>query len=224
MSPINPLVVLLLAMAVPALGHADAIQAVYDFEDVAPETGTPFSVTNNGITATFTTEPFFTSSGTPFFLPFFVAGPVEPGSKLQGSHLRDNDFARQSLDITFSQALSELTMDFRLRAQDNMSSLTLNAYVGGVSGTPTGGSSALGTVAPQISPWAEGTLSFDGFFDAVRLTSNAPDFAVDSIQVTSAVPEATSLLLLGVGLGMLGLWRRRSRKFDPKAMGYGRLP
>lgn len=186
-----------LTLFLAGVGQAKA-DSIFDFEDVPPGTTTPFSETNGGITATFSSsaDPGGFETVTTFFAPP-IAGNVllDPGP---------SDASSIPLDLSFSQPLSSVSLDF---ATDGSGPFLLSAYSGS---TPVGSASVTGSV-PIGYGNPQGTISFgSATFDNIVLTSpDTPYFAVDNIDVTSAVPEPSTLALLGVvAVGLIGwAWR-----------------
>jgi hypothetical protein len=145
-------------------------------------TATPFFVTNNGITASFSSpaDPGgFETAPTSFsFGPEVVLDPGPAGASFI------------ALDIFFSAPISLISMDF---ATEGVGPLNLVALLGFGA---VGAASATGTIPPGgVSP--EGIISFSGvIFDGVRLNSIAdPNFAIGNISVTPT-PEPGSWVLL----------------------------
>jgi hypothetical protein len=146
-------------------------------------TATPFSVTNNGITASFSSlagDPggFVTAPSSFSFGPEAVLDPGPAGASFI------------ALDIFFSTQLSSISMNF---ATPGFAPFNLVALLGLGA---VGATSAVGTLPPGgVSP--EGIISFSGAtFDGVRLNSIAdPNFAIGNISVT-ATPEPGSWVLL----------------------------
>jgi hypothetical protein len=179
------------------LGQASA-DALYNFEDVALNTSTPFADTESGITAHFSSTP---AGGFTITTSFWV-------SPISGHVLYDPGPSGASsipLDVTFSSPLTSVTLDF---ATDGASPFTLNTYSGGIGGTFIGSSTVTGVV-PVGGSFPQGVISFSSVtpFDSIIFSaSSAPYFAVDNIDV-QPVPSA----LAGLG-GLSVLLFRRERK------------
>ncbi len=191
-----------LTLLLVGLAKADV---VYDFEDVAVGTSTPFSDTKGGITASFysTADPGGFGITTSFWAPP-ISGNVlyDPGPSFASGI---------PLDVSFSEALSSVSVDF---ATDGVGPFELSAYSGG---TFVGTTSLVGTV-PLGYYYPQGTIGFGGAtFDSIVLESpNTPYFAVDNIDVTAAsstVPEPSRFIaLLGLSaIGLVGCVLRRRR-------------
>lgn len=182
-------------------GQASA-DALYNFEDVALNTSTPFSETESGITAHFSSTP---SGGFTITTSFWV-------SPISGHVLYDPGPSGASsipLDVNFSSPLTSVTLDF---ATDGASPFTLNTYSGGIGGTFIGSSTVTGSI-PVGGSFPQGVISFSSVtpFDSIIFSaSSVPYFAVDNIDVL-AVPEPAMLTLAGLG-GLSLLLFRRQRK------------
>jgi hypothetical protein len=167
---------------------------------VPPGTNTTFSETNNGLTATFSSpaDPGgFVITGS-----FFSFGPqilVDPGSA---------NASNIPLDIAFSAPQSSISLNFGL--DGNPGPFQLDAYL---NGSLVGSVTEIGVI-PDGYVFPEGIISFSGTdFDSVVLTSSTtPYFAIANVD-TAAVPEPSSLMLLGTALaGVSGALRRKLAK------------
>ena len=162
-------------------------------------TATTFSDTVNGVTATFSSpaDPGAFATTTTFFsFPGWqiLSGPGPAG--VSGA----------SLDISFSSPQPGVYMNFGLAGQSGP--FVLTAYLGG---TPVGSTTVYGSTPAGFGN-AEGAIGFIGTFDSLVLASpTTPYFAVANI--TTPVPEPSSLILLGSALaGFGGMVRRKSAK------------
>ncbi len=188
-------------------GHsARAGLATFNFSSLPVGDSTPFSLTDNGVTASFSSpgDP----GGFQIASSFFVT--------ISGNVLYTPGTAGQTgipLNIDFSQSVNSISLQFALDTGDPTTTLNLSATLGGSS---AGGTSATGTV-PLTGSYSEGVLNFSGLFNSVDLSTVAPNFAIGQIEVnygTAAVPEPSSLLMSSVlGVALLGgaLLRRRIR-------------
>lgn len=185
-----------------------ALQAqTFDFEGAETPIGwtTPFSVTRDGLTASFSSTNNAAPSVYVVSNSFF--------STLTGRVLLDADGVNTTaLQVLFDRPLTTAAMKFALNATDTPASFTLMAYLGA---TLVGQVSASGTIPPQFG-FPEGQIAFTdaGGFDRIVLSSTATDFAIDDVTVRQAqvVPEPATVALLGAGvvaLGVGGAWRRR---------------
>jgi hypothetical protein len=181
------------------LGGAATLHAqTFDFEAAALNTPTPFSQSNGGVTATFTSPDGANlfSVTTTFF------------STLTGHVLLDQNGTPDRLAIGFNQSLSTISMSF---ATNGAGPLTLAAFFGA---NPVGSVTLAGAVPPGFTV-PEGIITFTGGpFDNVLLSSTALDFAIDNITVrtVSAVPEPAAVALVATGLlGLVPVLRRRAR-------------
>jgi hypothetical protein len=184
-----------LTMAIPA--YSSTI-ATFNFDSDPIGEPTPFSDTNHGLTATF-------------------SSPADPGgfavnpsffTTLTGNVLLDPGPSGASgipLDIAFSANATSVSMLF---ATDGSGTFFLNAYE---NGTLVGSASAVGVLEPSGFP--EGTITFNGAtFNSIALTSLSTLYlAIDDVSVaTGVVPEPSCLVLMVIGfLGLCSmLWRR----------------
>lgn len=188
-------VLALFAVSSPAL-RADA---TFNFETNTVGTTTPFTDTNNGVSAT------FSSSSDPG--GFLVIG-VSTFDTLTGKVLIDNPSTNRTLAIQFSSLQSAISLDFATDSPGGVL-FDLDAFDGG---TQVGSVTAIGSI-PLGFTFPEGIISFSGAeFDSVVLSApTAPAFAIDNVTVTG-VPEPTSLPVSVLALGVLALvWRRPVR-------------
>lgn len=196
-------IVFSLALATPSALLADS--AAYTFESVPTGTLTPFSDTNNGITATFTSDngdpgAFGVTDSTIFgFVTLSGNILMSPGDFLDQN-------TNEPLNIAFSKDLYNLYLNFALVGSPS-DTLTVTAFENATSvGSVTVAASGPANLFP------EGFLGFNGvLFNSVTLTADAstPYFAVDNLAV-STTPEPGTLSLLGTGLlGLAGFSLRR---------------
>lgn len=174
--------------------------------DVGTGQGTPFSDTNNGITATFSSnDDAMFSSG---FATASTTGDVSWGPEM----LIAEDVGA-TLTIGFSQTLDSISMDFGTLTADP---LDLVAYLGGTGGTQVFSTNATGTVVVP-GGLAEGiNFGLSGVnFDTVVLSNSSsafPVIAAGNITVTAdapPVPEPSYFWMFpAIGLG-LAIRKRR---------------
>jgi len=192
---VRPYLLLTFLLAIPAARAA----TIFNFDNDAVGTSTGFTDTVNGISAT------FSSSGDPG--GFAVEQTIF--QTLTGNVLGDPGPALQlglTLNITFSSALSAIDLLFATGDFGTPSPLTLDAYNGT---TLVGSVSQTGTV---LSLFPEGEIAFSGAaFNSVVLSSTAPTFAIDNVQVAQA-PEPGSATMLALGLLFAGVSAVRRRR------------
>lgn len=188
-------------LAIASLLAASTHAAVFDFEHLQLGTTVPFTLTDQGISATFSSP----QGGIFFVIP---AG----FSTLTGNVLLDNDSRKSELDILFDVPVSSISLLFGLNYSRLADELTLEAFRDHV----LLGSISHGGRIPPGSGFLEGSVFFSGAaFNRVRLSSQAFDFAIDDVTVfraVSAVPEPSSIWFTAGGLSAgIILMRRRLR-------------
>lgn len=166
---------------------------------VPPGTTTPFSETDNGLTATFSSPA---DPGGFIIAPsFFSFGPqvlIDPGPA---------NASNIPLNISFSWAQTSISMNFGLDGAPGP--FELDAYM---NGTLVGTATAQGVI-PNGYQYPEGTISFSGTaFDSLVLSSpTTPYFGIANIDIP--LPEPSSLMLLGTAIaGAAGMVRRKLAK------------
>jgi len=186
---------LAIALALPA-----AAAPIFTFDDVAAFTTVPFSSTSEGITATFGEL----DAGAAFLvgISFF--------STLTGNVLLDADPVPHTLTVTFSAPFNVISLLFALNGPET-NTFTLTALLGGLGGAIVGSATATGAIPPGAAfSFPEGQISFTGaLFDAIELTSSAPDFAIDRVALSSPTPVPEPGTLFMVALGSLVIASRR---------------
>jgi hypothetical protein len=200
---------------------------LFDFDNQTPYTvQTPFSDTNGGITANFSTP-----GSNPYALvPNVIDGAPQfhslTGNVLESPYPLPGAGAVSPLVVQFSQPLRWLSLTY---AYDGTSSDTfsLRAFSGGPTGTAAGSALTVTGSLPDGFFYPEGVLTFfpKTSFDTVVLSTTAIADAIDNIAGApvngtpppTATPEPP-LLALG-GIGALGLavvgWRRQPRSKRP---------
>jgi hypothetical protein len=190
----------MLGLAVPLLaaaGRAEATIATFDFGTQTFGMDTPFSMTDSGVTANFSSpaaDPGGFAITSSFGLTSNFTGDLlySPGSALIDT---------VPLTIAFSEVVHSISLVFSLGAFDPNAAIELATNAGGTA-------SVTGSIAPG-GLFPEGILTFVGDFTELTLTSTALDFGVADISVEVPEPATTSLFGLGL-LGMAGL-RRAAR-------------
>jgi hypothetical protein len=187
-----------LMLAISSAASAAPFIATFNFDASAPFGPAPSNLTNGGVTASFGSAD---GLGVFTILPaFFFVSPMS------GNVLGDVDpNVLHPLSIQFDRVLSGLALDFALDPLGGAAAvLTVEAFLGA---NLVGSSSATATL-PLFAFSPQGTLSFGALaFDSIRVTSTRENFAIDNVSV--AVPEPATLLLLAAGLLGSAAFRRR---------------
>ena len=195
----NKLVKLFLPMAL--LCAAANASIVFNFDGDNLGTATTFTDTVNGLSAT------FSSSADP---GGFVVYPTM-FQTLTGNVLGDPGPAfadNLALDVSFSQDLSAIELDFATSDFFSPSVFTVTAYE---NSALVGSATSTGEFLSGFT-FPEGEIAFAGSaFNQVVISSAATDFAVDNINV-APTPEPGTLTLIGTGLFLLGIGSVRRRK------------
>jgi hypothetical protein len=189
-----------LAIASSMTGRAATI---FTFDNDNVGTTTTFTDTVNGLSATFSSP-----SGPGAFTvqqSFFetLTGNVlgSPGPAFLNN---------VNLTINFSSNLSAINLLFATADFNTPSPFTLTAYEGN---TLEGSNTLAGMFLPGFT-FPEGEIAFSGAtFNTVVLSTTAPNFAIDNVQVAGATPEPAYNWILGLSLSALGAakWRRQSK-------------
>jgi len=182
-----------------ALAASSAQATTFNLDGVAAGTGTPLTLTSDGISATLSSaaDPGGFDIALSFFS--FTSGNVILTPGPAGA-------CCLALDIKFSQTMTSFSAPF---GTDGLGPLALLAELSGAS---IGGTTAVGMVTGDFN-FPEGTISFSGAaFDQIVLSdSTDPYFAIGSFAAAGPtnVPEPNTLALFGLGLVGVGLSRRR---------------
>ena len=184
-----------------AAAHASSV-IDFDFDSDALGTSTTFTDTEDGLSAT------FSSSADP---GGFVVYPTM-FETLTGNVLGDPGpaFASNiSLDVSFNQDLSAITLDFATADFVTPSPFTITAYE---NSTLVGSNTSTGEFLPGFT-FPEGEITFEGGnFNNIVLSTPSPDFAVDNIQVLATAPEPGTLTMFAAGLFLTGAGAVRRRR------------
>lgn len=191
------------AAAMPAA----ASTALFDFENQPIFTETPFTLTTGHVSATFS-GPADVEPGAFGISSNFLTPTGFQYQRMQGDFLTIGSAfgaSGSALTITFSAPVTAFSVNFAI---DDPAAASIFSVA-----TSAGGAASSGGALSGGFRYPEGTLSFTGAaFNSVTFQSTAIDFQIDNLQVTTApVPEPSSLLLIGAGLPVLGLIRRRTR-------------
>ncbi|MGA8029557.1 MAG: hypothetical protein WB992_20635 [Bryobacteraceae bacterium] len=193
-----------LFLAAASLCAAASASTVFNFDSDALGTSTKFTDTVNGISAT------FSSSADPG--GFIVYASMF--ETLTGNVLGDPGPAGANnldLSISFNKNLGAVSLDFATADFGLPSPLVITAYE---NSKLVGSSSATGSFLSGFT-FPEGEIAFAGVFNQLVISSTAPDFAIDNINVAPApAPEPALAGLFGLGLLALGIpaVRRKSRR------------
>jgi hypothetical protein len=190
-------VLVCLAAALLFVSSLPAFADTFTFDSIPLGTTTPFTSASSGST----TGQFSSPDGQFQVAASFFA--MLPGQVLI-------DFVPSTLEIVLSQPQQSVSLLFGLNTSSLSTTLNLQALLGA---NPVGSASATGTIPPGFF-FPEGSISFSGgIFDQIRLTSAAPNFAVDTIDVTpvatTIVPEPATVSLIISGLAVIAVSRRR---------------
>ncbi len=192
-----------LFLATGLLCAAANASTVFNFDADSLGTSTNFTDTAGGLSATFSSAS--DPGGFTVYSSMFET--------LTGNVLGDPGPAgldNLALSVNFSQGLSAITLNFATSDFGTPSPLTLAVYE---NSNLVGSTSATGQFLSGFT-FPEGEIAFSGGpFNRVVISSTAPDFAVDNINVTAA-PEPAVFGLLGAGLLALSIpgIRRKSAR------------
>lgn len=192
------LTTLAIASSVPACAAT-----IFTFDNDNVETVTTFTDTVNGLSATFSSPagPGAFTVQQSFFETLTGNVLGSPGPAFLNN---------VSLTINFSSNLTAIDLLFATADFNTPSPFTLTAYEGN---TLEGSNTRPGMFLPGFT-FPEGEIAFSGAtFNSVVLSTTAPNFAIDNVQVAAATPEPAYNWILGLGLSAFGAARwRRERK------------
>jgi hypothetical protein len=191
---------------------AGPVSTVYTLENVPVGTTGPFCVTQDGVTAQFSSD-----SGPQFFV---VANNSTYGFQppFSGNVLTDgNNGQHQGLLVTFSTPIRTVSVDVGagVQIEPGGDSFDLIAYSGGFGGTEIGSTAVKGTTDPYGE--SQGIIVFTSNtpFDTIDiLPGPSVDLWIDNLAIsTVALPEPAGLTLAACCAGALAVrgWRRRCR-------------
>ena len=203
------------------LSAARAQTATFDFNALPAQTASPLTLTQNGMTVTFTDDLGLPAAGKPYSDDGqFAVGAAEAGysSRFSGnvlSSLYGYSGAHHPLVMLFRQPTYGISLDYGTdHTAGTATPVTFSAFEGKtLVGTET--------FTPQTLVFApEGSLSFSSAtpFDSVTLAAAPSQYLmVDNVGVTDVapqpVPEASSAAVLAVGLLFLAGLGARARRW-----------
>jgi hypothetical protein len=182
-----------------ALVPAAAQATLFDFENIAAGTPTPFSDTVDGLTANFSGQASVCNTGG-LFVTLMGNASIQ-----QFCNNPANGDQTGPLGISFSSDLSSVSFNFATLGGD--STLTVETLE---NGNPVSTSTFIASIPPgQL--FDEGFASIAGTFNMLVLTGGSGALlAIDNISTpAAATPEPASIALLGAALAGFGILRRR---------------
>jgi hypothetical protein len=194
--------VMRLVMPMVLLCAAANADIIFNFDSDTLGTSTLFEDTVGGLSAK------FSSSADPGgFVVYSSMFDTLTGNVLgdPGPALADD----LDLGVSFSGDLSAITLDFATADFITPSPFTITAYE---NSTLVGSVTSTGQFISGFD-FPEGAISFNGVFNNIVISSTAPDFAIDNIDVVRMVetpePGTLSMFLAGLFLVLTSLLRRR---------------